>query len=194
MDRQWKTIRVLPADGDCAPWLDDPEWRECLDRIMERSPENMRRWLVGLLSLQLAQGGISRLAALTGMNPKTISAGRCELAGGLAASPADRVRREGGGRKALTETDPALEDDFDELLRHQVAGNPESDDTWVRQTLRELEKALNQQGHAISYATVREMLKKRGIRCKPTASASRDRLTPTATRSSSTSKRRKRAS
>jgi hypothetical protein len=194
MERQWKTIRVLPADGECAPWLDDPEWGRCLDGLLARAPENVRRWLVGLLSLQLAQGGISRLAALTGMNPKTISAGRRELADEWAACPPDRVRRGGAGRKPLTETDPTLENDFDELIRHQVAGNPESDDTWVRQTLRELQKALNQKGHAISYVTVRELLKKRGMRCKPTASASRDRPTPTATRSSSTSKRRKHAS
>ena len=179
---------MLPTDEDGCPWLSDPEWGRCLAQILERSPENIRRWLVGLLSLQLAQGGISRLASLTGMNPKTISAGRDDLANEL-SDVSEFVRREGGGRKLLTETDPTLDEDLDELLRHQVAGNPESGDTWVRQTLRELQAALNKKGHAISHMTVRELLKKRGIRCKRTASASREHPTPIATRNSSTSKK-----
>ena len=153
--------------------------------------ENLRRWLIALLSLQLGHGGLRRLSELTGMDEKTIRTGRRELANELEDCPFARRRRPGAGRKPLTQTDPTLEKDFDELIRHNLAGDPGSSDTWVRHSLRELQKAMNEKGHAISHVTIRRLLKKRGIRCKPTANALPGRLTRTATGSSPISRRRK---
>jgi len=194
MERIWKPITVLPVGDDTAPWIEDEEWTGCLRLILERMQENQRRWLVALLSLQLGHGSIRRLAEVAEIDEKTIRTGRTELANGLQDCSLGRVRREGAGRKPLTETDPTLEKDFDELIRNDVAGDPGSDDTWVRRTLRELQKALQRKGHSISPMTVRDLLKKRGIRCKPTESDSRARPTRTATRSSTTSRRSRRSS
>jgi hypothetical protein len=194
MERSWKTITVLPVDGSSTPWLEEDEWTEGLSLLLSRLDESQRRWLVGLLSLQVGRGGQKRLAEISGVHVDTICAGRRDLANGLDDIPGGRARREGGGRKTLTETDPTLDQDLDELIQDEIAGNPESNDTWVRRTLRELQKALNRQGHAISHFTVREMLKKRGIRCRPTASASQDRPIPTATSNSNTSRRRRKRS
>jgi hypothetical protein len=194
MERTWKTITVLPARDDTAPWIEDEEWTGCLRLILERMPENQRRWLVALLSLQLGHGGIRRLANVAEMDETTIRTGRAELANELQDCAPGRVRREGAGRKPLTETDPTLERDFEELIRDDIAGDPGSGDTWVRRTLREIQKALQRQGHSISHMTVRDLLKKRGIRCRPTESGSRARPTRTATRSSTTSRRSGRSS
>jgi hypothetical protein len=194
MERSWKKITVLPVGHNTTPWLEDEAWRQALTLVLERMEENQRRWLMGLLSLQLGRGGQLRLAEITGMEPDTIRAGQRDLASGLEDCPDGRTRREGAGRRALTEQDPTLERDLDALIRDRIAGNPNSGDTWVRSTLRELQKALNKQGHAISHTTVRELLKKRGIRCRPTASVSPVRPTRTATRSSSTSRRRRKSS
>ena len=84
--------------------------------------------------------------------------------------------------------DPSLEDDLQQLIRNDIAGDPCSDDKWVRQTRRELQEALHAMGHAVSHTTVRELLKKRGFRCKRTANASPAPLTQTATDNSTTFK------
>ncbi len=194
MERSWKKITVLPVGHDTTPWLENEEWTQALTLVLERMEENQRRWLMGLLSLQLGHGGQLRLAEITGMEPDTIRAGQRDLASGLEDWPHGRARREGAGRTPLTQKDPTLEGDLDELIRDRIAGDPGSNDTWVRSTLRELQKALNKQGHTISHTTVRELLKKKGIRCRPTVSASPVRLTRTATRSSSTSRKRRKSS
>jgi hypothetical protein len=189
MERTWKTITVLPVKDDTAPWIEEEEWTDCLRLILERMEENQRRWVVALLSLQLGHGGVGRLARVAGIDEKTIRTGRAELANGLEDCSPGRVRREGAGRKPLIETDPTLEKDFEEMIREDVAGDPCTNDTWVRRTLRELQTSLQRQGHSISRMTVRKLLKKRGIRCRPIGSVSRARPIRTATRSSTTSRR-----
>jgi hypothetical protein len=187
MEREWLQIKVIPVGDDTTPWLNDPEWCARLNTVLERLGEDQRRWVVGLLSLQLGRGGISRLTEITGIHNDTFTKARRELAAGLADSPSERIRREGGGRKDLTQTDPTLDADLEDLIRDEVAGDPCSGDRWVRQSLRPLAKALRKRGHAVSHVTVRELLKKKGLRCGPTANASPARPTPTATGNSATS-------
>jgi len=93
------------------------------------------------------------------------------LAEQLRSCPRQRIRRAGAGRKPLTQSDPALEGDLEQLIRDDIAGDPGSDDKWVRQTLRQLQGALQTMGHTVSHTTVRELLKKKGFRCKRTANA-----------------------
>ena len=188
MEREWIPIKI-PVGEETTPWLSDPVWCAQLQSLLPRLDENQRRWVVGLLSLQVGRGGISRLAEITGIHNDTFTKARRELEAGLADAPTNRIRKEGGGRKELTETDPTLESDLEELIRDEVAGDPSSGDRWVRQSLRPLAKALRKRGHAVSHVTVRELLKKKGLRCGPTANASPARPIPTGTVNSTTSPR-----
>jgi hypothetical protein len=61
--------------------------------------EKDRRQLVGLLARQLGQGGVSRLAQVTGLSRTTIRLGQSEL---VSSDFSDRIRAKGGGR-SLTE-------------------------------------------------------------------------------------------
>jgi hypothetical protein len=194
MERKWKKITVLPVGRDTTPWIEDEEWLFCLHLVLERMEENQRRWLVGLLSLQLGHGGIRRISEITGMEEDTIRTGRQELANDLENCPSGRVRRAGAGRPSKEETDPMLIEDLDNLIRDDLAGDPSSGDTWVRQTLRQLAKGLEKEGHSVCHSTVRSLLKKKGIRCKPTANAILDLPTPTATGNSATYGKRKKNS
>ncbi len=188
MERQWLPIRVLPIGEDTTPWLDDEQWVRSLRVVLDRLDEDQRRWVLALLSLQVGRGGISRLSEISHMDNDTFTKARRELAEDLQSCPRQRIRRAGAGRKPLTQTDPSLEDDLQQLIRNDIAGDPCSDDQWVRQTLRELQEALHAQGHTISHTTVRELLKKKGFRCKRTANASPVPLTRTARDNSTTSK------
>lgn len=190
MEREWLQIQVLPVDDETTPWLNDPEWARCLHTVLDRLDENQRRWVLGLLSLQTGRGGISRLSEITGVHNNTLSKGRRELAQDLEGCPCAGIRRKGGGRKKLIETDPTLEADLEELIRNDIAGDPNSGDRWVRQTLRQLSKALKKRGHSVSRMTVRDLLKKKGFRSRPTANASQAHPTQTATDNFTTSRRR----
>jgi len=188
MERKWLQIRVLPMGEDTTPWLHDEQWVRSLRVVLDRLEEDQRRWVLALLSLQVGRGGISRLSEISHMDNDTFTKARRELAEDLQSCPRQRIRRAGAGRKPLTQTDPSLEDDLQQLIRNDIAGDPCSGDKWVRQTLRKLQEALRTRGHAISHTTVRELLKKRGFRCKRTANASPAPLTRTARDNSTTFK------
>jgi len=194
MERKWLQIRVLPIGEDTTPWLHDDQWIRSLRVVLDRLDEDQRRWVLALLSLQVGRGGISRLSEISHMDNDTFTKARRELAEELRSCPRQRIRRAGAGRKPLIQSDPSLEGDLQQLIRNDIAGDPGSDDKWVRQTLRELQEALQANGHTVSHTTVRELLKKRGFRCKRTANASPVPLIRTATDNSTTFKRKRKRS
>ena len=110
----------------------------------------------------LGRGGISRVAAATGISRRRIAAGLAELrtlaAGNPAPGPRPRVRRPGGGRKSKTETDPTLLDDLEALVEPVTRGDPRSPLRWTCKSTHKLAAALREQGHEISHETVRQLL------------------------------------
>lgn len=72
----------------------DEEWQDKVRLVLERLAENERRWVAALLS----GGGEAFASAVTGLDPKTVRAGRAELENDLQDCATDRVRREGAGR------------------------------------------------------------------------------------------------
>ena len=66
--------------------------------------EKQRRLYAGLESLRLGRGGDRRLAEWTGLDVHTSAKGRRELLEHDLAL--DRIRREGGGRKAVEKKRP----------------------------------------------------------------------------------------
>ena len=65
-------------------------------------------------------GGIARVARAAGVSRPTIYRGLTDLA---RPSPANRVRLGGGGRKRLTDTDPTLVADLEELEAQLTRGD-----------------------------------------------------------------------
>ena len=110
----------------------------------------------------LGRGGISRVAAATGISRRRIAAGLAELRALAASNPAPgprtRVRRPGGGRKPKTETDPTLLDDLEALVEPVTRGDPMSPLRWTCKSTHKLAAALREQGHEISHETVRQLL------------------------------------
>jgi hypothetical protein len=69
------------------------------------------------------------------------------------------VRRPGGGRKFLEETDPELPEVLDALLEPVSRGDPESPLRWTVMGTRALAGELTAAGHPISHETVAQLLK-----------------------------------
>jgi transposase len=121
--------------------------------------ERGRRSFAAAEARSAGYGGIAAVARATGIAASTIGRGLKELALG-SDLPATRVRRSGGGRKALTATDPSLVADLLALVSPSERGDPMSPLRWTCKSLRRLAEELRARGHRISHTVVGELLKR----------------------------------
>ncbi len=127
--------------------------------------ERARRLWAGAEALAGGHGGISLVARATGLARATISDGCRELGGAAPEAlpaPPGRIRRPGGGRKSLTERDPALEAALDALVDPLARGDPESPLRWTSKSTYQLAAALRAQGHPVGPWKVGQMLRDLG--------------------------------
>jgi transposase len=107
------------------------------------------------------RGGIAAVARASGIAESTIRAGLRELESGESIGTA-RVRRAGGGRKSITETDPSLLKDSERLVDPESRGDPEQPLRWTAKSVRKLADGLRGLGHEVSHQTVARLLRSRG--------------------------------
>ena len=72
-----------------------------LNLLMSRLDERQRRWLAAIEANRLGYGGTEQLRTITGLDINTIRRGRQEIDSELSASPIERIRAKGGGRKRI---------------------------------------------------------------------------------------------
>jgi len=114
--------------------------------------------------MELAWGGISCVSQATGISRTTILAGIRELKAQASAesAPSLALRRPGGGRKLLVETDPELWNALDALVDPMTRGHPESPLRWTCKSTRNLAQELCRQGHPVCDRTVAGLLQAAG--------------------------------
>ena len=125
--------------------------------------ERQRRLLVAAEAKVLGRGGVSAVAAATGVSRRTIMAGLNEIEAMQAtdrtadepAPPATRMRRAGAGRKRIESKDETL---VEPLAR----GDPQSPLRWTCKSLRTLADELKARGHTVSHVVVGQLLKAQG--------------------------------
>jgi hypothetical protein len=121
--------------------------------------ERRRRLWAAAEARSCGYGGIAAVARATGMSEGTIRRGLGELASGKRQEPR-RVRRAGGGRRPLTETDPTLLEDLERLLEADTRGDPEAPLRWTAKSVRQLAAALRplgEEGRFASMPTTRQL-------------------------------------
>ena len=131
--------------------------------LPELDERRRRRWAAAE-ARELGWGGVSLVARATGLSRPTITAGIKELEqpAPQRAAEATRVRRPGGGRKPLTETDPGLLAALEALLEPVTRGDPESPLRWTCKSTRRLAAELTQQKHPVGPRTVAAPLHEAG--------------------------------
>jgi hypothetical protein len=112
-------------------------------------------------------GGVSLVSQVTGIARSTINRGlielRAELEGeGVETPPLGRVRRTGGGRKSLTQTDVTLRSDLQALVEPVTRGDPMAPLLWTAKSLRNLAAELRALGHSIHHNVVAKLLREMG--------------------------------
>src|SRR5215471_6646893 len=122
--------------------------------------EHQRRLLVGVEAQLLGRGGPSLVARATGVSRQTVYDALKELAD--PPPPTERVRRPGGGRKRLQDTDPGLVEALDRMVDPDSRGDPMSPLRWTSKSTTQLAKALTAAGHPVSADVVGRLLREAG--------------------------------
>src|ERR1700693_5228050 len=122
--------------------------------------ERQRRLVAAADAQLLGHGGIATLSRITGLSRTTLHKGLQELEGSQV--PAERVRREGGGRKRKSEQDPAVVKELERLVDPATRGDPMSPLRWTSKSTAKLAEELRHQGFTISARTVASMLQEQG--------------------------------
>ncbi len=77
-----------------------------------------------------------------------------------------RIRQPGGGRKFTEQKDPMIVVALEQMLKDEVAGDPMTEQKWIRSSLSRLSGRLADEGHQASSSTVARLLKKMGFSLK----------------------------
>jgi hypothetical protein len=93
---------------------------------VELDERRRRQWAAAVWEVRW--GGISLVARATGLSRPTIMTGleELQLSSKSRAVAAARVRRLGGGRRALTRADPGLLEALEQLIEPATRGDPMS--------------------------------------------------------------------
>lgn len=147
-------------------------------RVLPTLPEVQRRWLAGARALELGRGGLTRVQKATGFSVNTVARGMREVRRGLPTVAPDRLRRQGGGRKPVEETDETLLGALRRLVEASTAGSPMKALVWTHKSTRTLSAEMTGQGHALSPNTVGRLLVRLGYSLQVNAKSKEGRSPP----------------
>jgi hypothetical protein len=133
-----------------------------LELLLPVLDEKSRRLALGAVARAAGAGGVTAVARLTGASWQTVADGAAELESGQAV-PAGRVRRPGGGRRKLAETDPGLLPALLALVEDSTRGDPQSPLAWTTKSVKHLSDELAAGGHRCSPQTAWRLLHDQGF-------------------------------
>ena len=147
---------VVAVDADVVESL-----RAKFEAVLPHLDERQQRLMMAAEARSLGHGGIAAVARATGASRSRISQGVAEMETG--DEPLGRVRRVGGGRKALSVTDPGLVAALLALVEPTRRGDPESPLCWTTLSTRNLAAELTAAGHRVGSDTVAKLLGEQGF-------------------------------
>jgi hypothetical protein len=119
--------------------------------------ERTRRIVAASEAIALGYGGVSMVRRVCGLSRKAIAKGILEIQKGECPLEG-RIRRQGGGRKKITVSDPLLLAALDPLIEGGTRGDPQSPLRWICKSTRTLASQLSQNHHPISHVKVAQLL------------------------------------
>jgi transposase len=122
---------------------------------------NEKQWRQYLAVEAKERGSVSVVAREAAVSVNTVKRGLSELEAGENYQPGERVRKKGGGKKKLVETDATLLADLEQEL--EPKGDPTSLLRWTSKSLAHLVEALAAKGHQIKKSALAEILHDLGV-------------------------------
>lgn len=146
----------------CSEDHPDKEHHRQMNLFMRRLNRDQQRWYAALEANRIGRGGVQQVSLITGLNVSTIWHGRKELAASLPEKPKN-IPRGPIGRPLAETKQPALEVEIERLIDNEIAGNPMTEQKWVRVSLRHLSKQIIDRGLKACPVTIRRILRKKGF-------------------------------
>jgi len=139
--------------------------RQKFRALLPMMDERLRRQWAAAEAVAVGWGGVTLMSSATGLARNTIAAGIEELEH-RQAHPQEavdvRIRRPGGGRKPLTQSDPGLQQALEALVDPVTRGHPQSPLRWTCKSTSKLAEELSRQRHPVTDRTVAALLKQSG--------------------------------
>ena len=135
---------------------------EQMNLLMSTLNHQQRRWYAAVEANRRGNGGVHAVSTITGLSQGAISRGRRELKEAAEDRWWDEAPRGRGGKRSTEKKYPDIEQVLERLLAHEVAGDPMGESRWVRSSLRNLSRQLDENGYQVSHHVVRRLLRKFG--------------------------------
>ena len=133
--------------------------RKKYERLSGVLDERSRRVWASAEAEALGYGGQSIVAKATGLSRMTFYSQNLDSPNeNNSAPPHTRIRKEGAGRKKLTQREPKLLSALEALVEPTTRGDPENPLRWTCLSTRQLAAALEKQGYKIGRQTVAYLL------------------------------------
>lgn len=143
----------------------DRELQDKYEKLLPILDENTARVYLASEAESLGRGGKQRVSRLAKVSRVRINKGIKELNNSsllVKSENTQRIRKAGGGRKKLKEVDLKLVEAIETIVSPHTMGDPMKVLLWTNKSLRNITKALNNQGFVISHVTVGDILKSIG--------------------------------
>ena len=132
------------------------EWK--FETFAQFLDEKQLRLFAAIEALAFGEGGATAIAAASGISRQTVQQGIRDLREGI--EPESRIRKTGGGRKSIRETQPGILEALDKIIDPSTRGDPESPLRWTTKSTTKISNELKSQGFEISHVKVGELLGK----------------------------------
>jgi hypothetical protein len=133
-------------------------YRERLLALLPHLNERQQRIAAALEARSMGYGGVSAVAAVSGLARGTIHRGLRELKDTHLPPALIEVRAAGGGRKRIAAQNPEVVTRLQSLVEANTRGDPMTPLLWTCRSTGELARALSEEGYAISADTVGRLL------------------------------------
>lgn len=143
---------IMPSEGDV---------RDRFTLLQPYLKGRLARLWAAAEATTIGRGGSKLVSAATGISLARIAAGKSELRGKAPRPRVPAARKRGG--QFWEDKDPTLLGDLERLLSDETAGDPMSQERWVRSSTRKLRDKLRAMGHPVGHSTVHRLLKKLGF-------------------------------
>ena len=141
--------------------IDTKAIRQRWNAVGSKLDERGRRLFAAAEGQAAGYGGLKIVSEITGLARSTINRGEDDLDDEPLAK--GQIRRAGGGRSTVAETDPGLIPALKRLVEPATLGDPMRPLIWVSKSMDKLAAALTKLGHPVSGDTVARELVKLGF-------------------------------
>jgi hypothetical protein len=141
--------------------IDRQSIRQRWDAVGSKLDERGRRLFAAAEVQAAGHGSLKIVSEITGLARSTINRGEDDLDAAPLAK--GKVRRDGGDRRAIAETDPEFVPELKRLVEPATLGDPMRSLIWVSKSMDKLAAALTAMGHPVSADTVARELVKLGF-------------------------------